>query len=85
MITTTYDVTSSILPTDSVSSPVKISCSGSLGCHGKYLELNTGFLIRGHWFHRLLGTFILGSLGASFAVCRDEIFAGKIVNMAVLS
>ena len=31
-----------------------------------------------------LGTFIPGRLGTSLAVCRDKIFAGKIVNMAVL-
>ena len=34
-------------------------------------------------FHTL-GTFIPGGLGASLEVCRDKIFAGKIVNMAVL-
>ena len=31
-----------------------------------------------------LGTFIPGGLGTSLEVCRDKIFAGKIVNMAVL-
>ena len=31
-----------------------------------------------------LGTFIPGRLGTSLAVCRDKIFAGKIVNMAVI-
>ena len=31
-----------------------------------------------------LRTFIPGSLSTSFAVCRDKIFAGKVVNMAVL-
>lgn len=30
------------------------------------------------------GTFIPGGLGTSFAVCRDKIFAGKILNMAIL-
>ena len=31
-----------------------------------------------------IGTFIPGGLGTSLEVCRDKIFAGKIVNMAVL-
>ena len=54
VITATYWATTSILPTDPVSSRTTISCTGSLGCHGKYLEGNTRFLIRAQCFHHLL-------------------------------